>query len=143
MLVREFMTSTLTCVQETDTLLDATMVFLHSSFRHLPVLRGKELVGMVTERDLKAHLPTLLTRVTPELYNQTLETTPVSKVMSRDIASVSPDQPMAEAAAMLLERRIGSLPVVENGDLVGIITTTDMLRLLARLLKSQESSSPA
>lgn len=138
MLVREFMTTTLTTLQETDTLLDATMIFVRSTFRHVPVLRGKQLVGVVTERDVKQFIPTLLTHVTPELYNQALETTPISRVMARETITIGPNQSMFQAATTLFDRHIGCLPVVEKGELLGIITTTDMLRLLVHLLKDQD-----
>ncbi len=141
MLVRDYMTTTLTCLQESDTLLDATMIFVRSSFRHVPVLNNKKLVGIVTERDVKQFVPTLLTRVTPELYNQVLETTTISRVMTRNLITVSPGQSMFEAAAILHDKRIGCLPVVEKGELVGVITTTDMMKLLVHLLK-EKSSNP-
>ena len=132
MLVREFMTTEVTALQETDTLLDATMIFVRASFRHLPVLRGKRLVGIITERDVKQFAPSLLTRISAEEYNQVMETTPISRVMRQDPLTARPDQSVFEAANTLFARRIGSLPVVENGELVGIITTTDMLGLLVR-----------
>ena len=138
MLVREYMTTTLTTLQETDTLLDATMVFVRSTFRHVPVLRDKQLVGVVTERDVKQFVPTLLTQVTPELYNQALESTPVSRVMAHNPITVRPDQSMREAAAILFDKHIGCLPVVQNGELKGIITTTDMIKLLVRLLNDKK-----
>ena len=137
MLVREFMTTEVTSVQETEALLDAAMIFARSSLRHLPVLRGKQLVGVITERDVKRFAPGLLSGVTSEQYNQVMEKTPLSRVMTRDILSVRPDQPMAEAANLVFTKRIGCLPVVENGELVGIITTTDMMRLLVQLLQEQ------
>ena len=137
MLVREFMTTEVTALQETDTLLDATMIFVRASFRHLPVLRGKQLVGIITERDVKQFAPSLLTRISAEEYNQVMETTPISRVMRQDPLTARPDQSVFEAANTLFTRRIGSLPVVENGELVGIITTTDMLGLLVRLLREQ------
>lgn len=147
MLVREFMTTEVTSLQEADTLLDATMIFVRSSFRHLPVLRGKQLVGVVTERDVKQFAPSLLTRISPDEYNQVMETTPISRVMTRNVATVNPDQSVFEAASALYAKRVGCLPVVENGELAGIITTTDMLRLLVRLLRDQglvsEDSPPS
>lgn len=137
MVVREFMTTEVTSVQESDALLDAAMIFARSSLRHLPVLRGKQLVGVITERDVKRFAPGLLSGVTSEQYNQVMEKTPLSRVMTRDLLSVKPDQPMTEAANLIFTKRIGCLPVVENGELVGIITTTDMMRLLAQLLQQQ------
>ena len=142
MLVREFMTTALTCLQETDTLLEATMIFVRSTFRHIPVLRGKQLVGVVTERDVKQFVPTLLTKVTPELYSEVLETTAISRVMAHNPITVRPGQSMFEAAATLYDKRIGCLPVVENGELIGIVTTADMLRLLIRLLEDRDVASP-
>ncbi len=146
MLVREFMTTEVTSLQETDTLLDATMILVRSSFRHLPVLRDKQLVGIVTERDVKQFAPHLLTRVSPEEYNKVMETTPISRVMTRDPLTVKPEQPVFDAASALYTRKVGCLPVVENGELVGVITTTDMLGLLVRLMKDPgfvSGSSPS
>lgn len=140
-MVREFMTTALTCLQETDSLLEATMIFVRSTFRHIPVLRDKRLVGVVTERDVKQFVPTLLTKVTPELYSEVLETTAISRVMTHNPITVRPGQSMFEAAATLYGKRIGCLPVVENEELIGIVTTTDMLRLLIRLLKDRGVAS--
>jgi len=137
MLVRDFMTTDVTALQVTDTLLDARMVFVRSSFRHLPVLRGKQLVGVVTEHDVRQYTPSTLSGVTPEEYNRILETTPVSRAMTREPLSVRPDQPVFEAANILYTQRFGCLPVVEDGELVGIVTTTDMLRLLVRMMMDQ------
>jgi acetoin utilization protein AcuB len=137
MLVRDFMTTEVTALQETDSLLDARMVFVRSSFRHLPVLRDKQLVGVVTEHDVKQFAPLLMSGGKPEEYNQVLESTPVSRVMTRQVATVRPEQLVFEAATVMYSRRIGCLPVVEDGALVGIVTTTDMLRLLVRLIRDQ------
>jgi CBS domain-containing protein len=137
MLVRDFMTTEVTSLQETDTLLDARMVFVRSSFRHLPVLRDKQVVGVVTEHDVRQFGPSLTSGVSPEAYNQLLETTPVSRAMTRDPVTVRPDQPVFEAANLLYTRRFGCLPVVENGELVGIVSTTDMLRLLVHMIRDQ------
>ena len=134
MLVRDFMTTDVTTVQETDSLLDATMIFVRSTLRHLPVLRENKLVGIITERDVKQFSPSILSGISPDEYNQLMETTPISRVMSREPATVNPGQSMYEAVKILTSRRIGCLPVVENGELKGILTTTDMLKLLARML---------
>ena len=142
MLVREFMTKEVTSLQETDSLLDATMIFVRSTLRHLPILRDKDLVGVVTERDIKQFAPSILSGITADEYNRVMETTPLSHVMTRDPMTVKPDQPIAEAAKVLFTRRIGCLPVVEDGVLKGILTTTDMMKLLLRLLET-EGAGPA
>jgi acetoin utilization protein AcuB len=135
MLVRDYMTTELMTVQETDTLLDATMFFVRSTFRHLPVLRSRELVGIITERDVKQYAPSVLSGLNAEEYNSIMETTPISRVMTRSPLTVQPDQSVLEAAKLLYAKRLGCLPVVQNGELVGIITTTDMLKVLTHMLE--------
>jgi len=138
MLVRDFMTTDVTTIQETDSLLDARMVFVRSSFRHIPVLKGRQLVGVVTEHDIRQHSPSLLTGgLSQEEYNRALETTPVTRAMTKEPVMVDPDQPVYEAAQLLYSRRFGCLPVVKDGELVGIVTTSDMLRLLVQIIQSR------
>ena len=143
MLVRDFMTKDVMTLQETDSLLDARMVLVRSSFRHIPVLNGRKLVGIVTEHDIRQHSPSLLTGVDQEEYNRVLETTPITRAMTKEPMTVVPDQPVFEAAQLLYSRRFGCLPVVENGELVGIVTTSDMLRLLVQIIQSRGPASRA
>ena len=137
MLVQEYMTTEVTSLQESDTLLDAAMVFVRSSFRHIPVLQGRKVVGIITERDVKQFAPSLLSSTTAEEYNTIMETTPISRVMTKNPVTLRPDQPIFEAARFLHERRVGCMPVVENGELVGIVTTTDLLGLLMKMMEER------
>jgi len=139
MLVREIMTTEVTTLQENETMFDAAMIFARSSLRHLPVLRDTTLVGVLTERDVKRFTPGLLSGVSSEQYNHLLETTPLSKVMTRDPMTLKPDQDIADAANIFSTKRFGCLPVVEDGKLVGIVTTSDMLRLLARIMNDKRA----
>ena len=70
MFVKDYMTTEVTALQETDSLLDAAMIFVRSSFRHIPVLRDKKVVGIITERDVKQFAPSLLSRTSADEYNQ-------------------------------------------------------------------------
>jgi acetoin utilization protein AcuB len=135
MLVRDIMTTDLTTLQENESLLDATLIFARSSLRHIPILNATKLAGIVTERDLKHYTPSILSGIPAEEYNRLMESTPLSKIMTRDPVTISPDSPVSEAARVLYDRRIGCLLVVEDGELKGIITTTDMLKLLIHLLR--------
>ena len=139
MLVRDYMTTELVTVQETDTLLDATMFFVRSTFRHLPVVRGRQLVGVITERDVKQYAPSVLSGISAEDYNSIMETTPISRVMARTPITVGPEQSVLEAAKLLYAKRLGCLPVVQDSELVGIITTTDMLKVLAQILEKSDA----
>ena len=140
MLVRDHMTTELVTVQETDTLLDATMFFVRSTFRHLPVVRGRQLVGVITERDLKKYAPSVLSGISAEDYNSIMETTPISRVMTRSPITIRPDQSVLEAAKLFYAKRLGCLPVVQDSELVGIITTTDMLKVLTHILEESDAS---
>jgi len=142
MLVRDIMTTDFITLRDDEALLDATLIFARSGFRHIPILNGKQLVGIVTERDLKHYTPSILSGIPPEEYNRLMETTPLSKIMTRDPITTEPSKPVYEAARMLYDRRIGCLPVVEDGELKGIITTTDMLKLLLQLLKAKDPLPP-
>jgi CBS domain-containing protein len=73
-------------------------------------------------------------KISPEEYNSIFENTPLARVMTRNPVSVSPDTSIRTAAQILQERKLGCLPVVEDGRLVGIITVTDMLGVLVQLL---------
>jgi len=139
MLVREIMTSDVTSLQDTDMMLDAAMVFARSSLRHLPVLHDTTLVGVLTERDFKRFAPGLMSGVSSAQYNELMETTPLSKVMTRNPMTLKPDQDVSDAADLFATKRFGCLPVVDQGKLVGIVTTTDMLRLLAQMMKEQKA----
>ncbi|MGD1102860.1 MAG: CBS domain-containing protein [Terriglobia bacterium] len=139
MLVRDIMTTDLTTLREDDALLDATLIFAfaRSNFRHIPIMNGKQLVGVVTERDLKHYTPSILSGISSDEYNRLMESTPLSKIMTRDPTTIEPGKTVYEAAQLLYDRRIGCLPVVEDGELKGIITTTDMLNLLLQMLKEK------
>ena len=107
--------------------------------RHLLVMDGSELVGVITDRDVRSHLsPRIGTPIESAEDAKTLETK-IHQVMTRDLITVSPDTPIAEAAALLLKHKVGCLPVIdEEGSAVGIVTDTDFLRYLAREIEARE-----
>ena len=142
MLVRDIMTTEITTLREDEVLLDATLILARGGFRHIPILSGKQLAGIVTERDLKHYTPSILSGIAPEEYNRLMATTPLSKIMTRNPATIEPGKTIYEAAQILYDRRIGCLPVVEGGELKGIITTTDMLKLLLQLLAEKGLAPP-
>ena len=132
--VRDFMTAPARSLPQDACLLDAALMLRISGFRHVPIVEGERLVGILTDRDINRFAPSLLAKVTQEEYNAVFEQTPVVKVMTRNPLTVTPATPVRAAAAILHEKKLGCLPVVENGALVGIITVTDMLSILLSLL---------
>lgn len=135
--VRDFMTSPVTTVGHDARLLDAALTLRRTGFRHLAIVDGERLVGIITDRDISRFAPSLLTNISQEEYNAIFENTPLARVMTRDPLTVSPAMAMKEAVLLLYSRKLGCLPVVENGKLVGIITTSDMLAFLYRMLTGQ------
>ncbi len=125
--VRDYMSSTVSTLSPDDRLLDADLLVRRAAVRHMPVVQDGQLVGLLTERDIRRYAPSIL-HSTQDEYNDIFEQTKVEKVMTRQVKTISPDAPLAEAASMLYQERLGCMPVVENGALVGIITRTDILR---------------
>jgi CBS domain-containing protein len=132
--VRDFMASPVTSLPSTARLLDAGLLLRAGRIRHIPIIDEGNLVGILSDRDIQRCTPSMLTRVTAEEYNAIFEDTPVARVMTRDPQHVSPDAPLHVAAALLRASKLGCLPVVENGQVIGIVTKDDMLGALVRFL---------
>lgn len=98
------------------------------NIRHVPVVSGKRLVGMMTDRDLREALPSPATTLTRGEIAYRLETTPVKTCMTKEVVWIGPDVEMVDATRLLLQRQIGCLPIVDNQTLVGVITEMDCLR---------------
>lgn len=133
-LVRDFMTSPATSLPYAASLFEAAVLLRRTGFRHLPVVDGERLVGVVTDRDISRLAPSVLEAITQEEYNAILENTVLEMAMTRNPITAAPDTPVVDAVAILHHKKLGCLPVVEGERLVGIITVTDMLGLLHRLL---------
>jgi acetoin utilization protein AcuB len=117
MKVAERMTPNPSHVRLADTLDAVRMIMRAEGFKHLPVVESKRVLGVITDRDVRLH-------------TAHLDETLVETAMTADPVTVSPDMTIEEAASLMLVKRIGCLPVIQNGGLVGIITATDLLRAL-------------
>jgi acetoin utilization protein AcuB len=133
-LVRDFMASPATTLPYGASLFEAAVLLRRTGFRHLPVVDGERLVGIITDRDISRLAPSVLEAITQEEYNAILQNTVLEMAMTRDPIAVPPDTPVVDAVAILHHKKLGCLPVVEGERLVGIITVTDMLGLLHQLL---------
>jgi acetoin utilization protein AcuB len=110
--------------------------------RHLPVVdQLGSLVGVVTDRDLRHHLfsPGVFEQIGRVSSNELLKTVTVKQVMSSPAISVRADDHLETAARLMVERKIGSLPVVDGERVVGIITETDLLR---QIVITEEARTP-
>ena len=139
--VRDYMTSEPQTLGVEHSLLDAVLLLRRANLRHIPITEDGRLVGLLSDRDVARVAPSLLTPLLPEEYNRVFEDTPLGKVMTRNPLRTSPDTPLVEAVDLLFVNRVGCLPVLEEGKLIGIITISDMLRALHDLISSTPSSS--
>lgn len=105
--------------------------------RHFPVVEDGALVGLVSDRDLRSATPAL---GDPDRAGA-LQEIKVSEVMAREVKTTHPQDPIEQAANVMRERKIGCLPVVENGRLVGILTASDVMEALVYLVGAHEPGS--
>ena len=132
--VRDVMSSDPITLKRNDKLTLADDIMRLGRIRHLPVVDddGQILVGIVSQRDLFRDALAQALGYGRHAQRKILETLSVKEVMAGDVVTTSPDTPLIEAARLLTERKIGCLPVVENGRLVGVLTEGDFVALIAR-----------
>jgi CBS domain-containing protein len=133
--VSELMSRNVVTIRAEDSCLEAVSRMHGARVRHLPVVSaGGALIGIVTDRDLRHHLfaPRVLKDVGTIAVDIILKAVPVKDVMSSPVMSVPAKADFVEAARIMLEDKIGALPVVAAGKVVGIITETDVLRQICK-----------
>ena len=126
--VRDLMTTNPITVGPETPVLDARQLMIDKRFRHVLITDGPKLLGIVTDRDIRLNLPSPATSLSVWEINYLLARLTVASVMTKSLVTVSPRQDTREAALLMLDHKIGALPVVDGGQLVGIITETDLLR---------------
>lgn len=132
--VADLMSRKLLTVGEDDTIAHLLEKMNELRFRHLPVVEGTKLVGLVTQRDLLHASSSFLSDVAEE-RDKVIGKVKVGKIMQRELVTAKPTDSLAETARMMFEGKFGCLPVADDdGNLVGIITDTDFIRLSAYFL---------
>lgn len=99
--------------------------------RHLPILENGKVVGVLSQRNLFHSALMTALGIRLKERKKMFKAIPVNEVMSTPVTTVSPDAGLKEAARLMMEKKIGCLPVVENDTLVGLLTETDILRYVA------------
>ena len=136
MTVRDLMSTDLVTLTEDETLADAQRCMARGRIRHLPVLRGRTLVGLLTHRDLLSASFSIFAEVDANEQRRIFGNVPVVEAMHRDVVTVPSTMAVSKAAHILLDNKYGCLPVIEeSGEMVGIVTEADFLRLTVRLLQ--------
>jgi CBS domain-containing protein len=131
-LVQDWMTPNPITVVPKTTLPDAHKLMTASNIRRLPVVDRGQLVGIVTLGDVREAQPSDATTLSIYELNYLLSKLTVDKIMTREPLTVSPQATIRDAARLMLEHKIGGLPVMEGERLVGIITESDIFRILAQ-----------
>jgi acetoin utilization protein AcuB len=130
--VSEIMSRGLITVDKNASLRRVRRVLDQHRIRHLLVMDGKRLVGIVTDRDLRRAAPSSKSPLTISEREEFMDELKVVEVMSRKLITASPDTTVREAARVMVSEKIGCLPVVNGNQLVGIVTETDLLEMLVR-----------
>jgi len=133
MKVRDWMTREVASVRRNDKLLIADDVMRLGRIRHTPVLddHSDDLVGIVSQRDLFRGALASALGYGEHAQQQVMSTLAIKDIMTTDPATTTPDTLLSDAARAMLERKIGCLPVLADGRLVGILTESDFLRFAA------------
>lgn len=129
MIVKEIMTKNPVTISPNESVPSAVALLKSHGFRRLPVMEHGRLIGIVTDRDLKEAMPSSATSLSIWEVTYLLGKLKVHEVMSKSVVTVSEDTRVEDAAYTLLRHKFGALPVVDaKGELVGIISVTDVLR---------------
>jgi acetoin utilization protein AcuB len=141
MLVQDVMQTKLVTVTPETTLPEAIRLTGQRGIRHLPVLEGERLVGILSDRDLKRAMASPATSLEAHELRYLLDHLCVGEIMTRAIIRIGPMHPIEDAARTMVMEKIGALPVTDGERLVGLVTETDVLRLFVRAMGAAEPSS--
>lgn len=139
MLVRDRMSKHPLTISENESLSSVHQYMQEQAIRHLPVVdKAGKMVGLVTEDDLLKAEPSAVTSLSVWEIHSLLTKVKVKDVMVRDVITTSEDTPIEEAAHLMLDRKIGCLPVLRERKLVGIITESDLFRTFMELFAARQ-----
>ena len=139
MLVRERMSRNPNTISADAPMEEALKRMRENSFRHLPVVdKSGQLVGIVSETDLLYASPTSAASLSIYEMQYLLSRLTVGQVMTKDVITVTEDTPVEDAARIMTDHKIGGLPVLRDGEIIGIITETDLFKLFMELLGARK-----
>ena len=134
MTVGDLMTKDVLTVNRDESIRRPWELVEEKRLRRFPVMDGDTLVGIITDRDLRNATASSVVLTEKKYHDFLLDTVKVESVMTPNPKTVSPDTSLIDAARIILEMKVGGLPVIEEGRLVGIITETDLIGALVELL---------
>lgn len=141
MQVRDIMVKDVATLDVDDELSLANDIMKLGRIRHLPVVAGKKLVGILSERDLfRSSLVEALGHE-PSRTREFMKAVRIQDIMVQNVITLRPEADVREAVELMLTHKIGCIPVVEKGELLGLITETDILRLYLEQLKTSTAAA--
>jgi len=140
MLVGERMSRPVISVSPDAPINEVLAMFREEHIRRAPVMKDGKLIGIVSERDLLNASPSQVTSLSIWELNYLISKVTVKRVMSKKVITVDQDTPIEEAARIMADKKIGGVPVVSAGKVVGIITETDLFKILLELMGARQKA---
>ncbi|PKN94175.1 MAG: hypothetical protein CVU44_07175 [Chloroflexi bacterium HGW-Chloroflexi-6] len=138
MLVGERMSKPVITISPDMPITEAVNLFKKEHIRRAPVVKDGKLVGIVTEGNLMNASPSAATTLSIWEMNYLLSKIKVSELMTKNVMTVTEDTPIEQAARIMADNKIGGLPVLRDGHVVGVMTETDLFKLLLELMGARE-----
>jgi acetoin utilization protein AcuB len=140
MFVGERMSRPVISISPEESINEVLAMFKREHIRRAPVINAGKLVGIVSERDLLNASPSSATTLSVWEMNYLISKVKVKDVMTKKVLTVDKDTPIEEAARIMADRKIGGLPVVSSGKVVGIITETDLFKIFLELMGARQNA---
>jgi acetoin utilization protein AcuB len=140
MFVRERMSRPVISVSPVEPINEVLAMFRNEHIRRAPVMKEGKLVGIVSERDLLNASPSSATTLSVWEMNYLISKVKIKDVMTRKVITVDENTPIEEAARIMADKKIGGLPVVSDGKIVGMITETDLFKILLELMGARQKA---
>jgi acetoin utilization protein AcuB len=138
MLVGERMSQPVISVSPETPIHDALAMFKKEHIRRAPVVKEGRMVGIVTENDLLNASPSAISTLSVWEMNYMLSKITIKQVMTKKVLSVKKDTPIEEAARIMADNKLGGMPVMDDGKVVGMITETDLFKIFLELMGARE-----
>lgn len=138
MLVGEKMSQPVISVPPETPIHDALIMFKKEHIRRAPVIKDGKMVGIVSERDLLNASPSPVTSLSVWEMNYLLSKVTIKQVMKKKVLTIRKDTPIEEAARIMADNKIGGMPVMNEGNVVGMITETDLFKVFLELMGARE-----
>jgi CBS domain-containing protein len=140
--VRDVMSAEVVTLRAADHLDLANDIMTLGRIRHMPVVSDERLVGLLTQRDLFRAAVSSVLAFRPAAEREWLAKIRVAEVMTKEVCTARPDWTIRQAVDIMVDKRIGCLPVVDGDRLVGLLSETDCLRLLGQMLARADGAPP-